>query len=632
MSAAIMPLLQTGQFEAAHSLARSKLAVDPESAEYLRAMGVLQAFGRQWDEAFESFQRALHSQPPKAEWWRDLGVALICAGAAEAALDPLESSLKLSRDPTTLIYYGEALETLGRSMDALKAYQGSVDHDPGFLSGHQHLAALYAVMGYDERALRHAGRSARLSDFDCSALHALASAYFQAGRMRSCLQTYRRAMKKNPAGEEIHSHYLFALLHDVRKTPEFMRLAHEDWFRRHCGAPAGDIEFANDAEPQRKLRVGYVACEYRSSPSAHFLLPILQTHDRSKIAVYCYQLAVDKDSVTEEYKKTADVWREVQKATPEEIRAQIVSDRIDLLVDVSGHFAPATQIVFHQRAAPVQVAFPIYPSTTGCRETDFIIADKWAAPDEYFDLNYSEKAVYRIPSGYVLYAPLTGAPAVTALPAVRNGYTTFGLFQRPAKFNDQVWKAIAGILTQTAGSRLLVHYGTKDLDESESASRQLVVAALANFGVARDRIDFVGSRRVDEHLGVISRADIALDTWPYSGHTTTCDCLWMGVPVVTLPGLSHASRVGYGLLARLDLMDWVAASSGQYVEMAAAKAGDLAGLESLRCALRPRMAESTICKPQSVVRELEEGYRWMWRRWCASAKETAGSTQSNSAS
>jgi protein O-GlcNAc transferase len=265
----------------------------------------------------------------------------------------------------------------------------------------------------------------------------------------------------------------------------------------------------------------------------------------------------------------------------------------------------------------VQVAYPNYPCTTGCKEIDFFISDRWTTPDEGFERQYSEKEVYRIPSGYVIYMPPENTPGISELPARRNGYVTFGLFQRAVKYSESLWDAIAEILRRTPRSRLLVQHASRDLDEPGTWIRNLITDALGDRGIEAERIDFVGTKGVHEHLEVVSRVDIALDSFHYSGQTTTCASLWMGVPVVSLGGDCHASRVGYALLSRIGLSDWAATSLEEYIQIGVSKARDVEGMDALRAGLRERMARSSVCRPEIVVREIEDGYRWMWRRWCA---------------
>jgi protein O-GlcNAc transferase len=614
MIAPILSFIRAGQFDQAYEVTSQLLQADPENAQFLHALGVLQANRCEWAPAQISLRRAIQHQPGQADWWRDLGVALIASGVPDQAVEPLWRSLELAVTADTLTYYGKALESLGRWTEAVEAHRRSIDLDRRSVNSYESLAALYRDRRFYDRSYWYATRAAKLKRFDERSLYILACSYFQVGNLRSALRTYRRAIKG--INSDCYSGYLMALVHDSKQTPQSLRRAHEQWFVLHGGRPADSVTFANDCDPNRRLRIGYISADFRAAPAQYFLLPVLSAHDHSKFNIHCYSLTDLQDSITERYKNATNCWR--QPGNIEELRRLVLEDNIDILIDVSGHFAPHGLAALHQRSAPVQVTYLNYPCTTGCKEIDFFLTDSWITPEaKAFEQQYSERAVYRVPKGCLVYAPPVDTIEVTALPALSNGYVTFGLFQRPAKFNDDLWDTVAEILRTLPESRLLVHHANRDLEEPVSVTRNQIVNALAGRGIDASRLDFVGFKDVRGDLEVISRVDIALDTFPYSGHTTTCSSLWMGVPVVSLPGATHASRVSYSFLARLGLSDWAGTSTEAYVKIATSKARDWAALSRLRACLRTQM-EASINQPDIVVREIEAGFRLMWRQWCSS--------------
>jgi predicted O-linked N-acetylglucosamine transferase (SPINDLY family) len=298
----------------------------------------------------------------------------------------------------------------------------------------------------------------------------------------------------------------------------------------------------------------------------------------------------------------------------DEIESVIRRDGVDILVDLSGHFQHNRLTVFTRRPAPVQVSFPNYPGTTGVEEIDYILTDRWTTP-EGSESEYAEEP-YRLPSGYLVYR-YAGVP-LTPLPAASNGYLTFGMFQRPGKLHKGVWAVITETLRRTPESRLLIHFGSAELDEEGSGQRERLLGILKDGGVGTERIVFRGSRISPEHLAVVGEADIALDAFPFNGQTTTCDCLWMGVPVISLRGQTHVSRVTPALLDRLDLGELAAETPAGYVEQALRLAGSLERLAALRAGLREKMQERWMTGGSRLAQEIEQAYRTMWRRWCAS--------------
>jgi predicted O-linked N-acetylglucosamine transferase (SPINDLY family) len=273
--------------------------------------------------------------------------------------------------------------------------------------------------------------------------------------------------------------------------------------------------------------------------------------------------------------------------------------------------------VFAHRPAPVQVSFPHYPGTTGSDCIDYLLTDVWTTP-EGCEGELSEKP-YRLPSGCLVYKTPPDREPVSALPALANGCVTFGLFQRPGKLHAAVWDAVAAILSAVPDSRLLMHSSSRDLDEEGSAQRARLLKPLESRGVSAARVLFQGPRPTKEHLAIVAEADIALDTFPYNGQTTTCDCLWMGVPVVTLRGESYVSRAAASLLDRLGLPDLAADSLENYVSRAVELANDIDGLTRLRSSLREKMKNSSLTDGARLAAEIEAAYREMWTEWCAKA-------------
>jgi len=515
---------------------------------------------------------------------------------------------------------GQLFELLGLKHDAIEAYWLSVSRGRRHADGYERLARLYESLGYCGRAMWYSAKAQKLNRFDSPVLQLLARTQCRAGKVPGSLRTYRRAIRLCPADAKLHSSQLFALLHDFGQSPADLKQANEQWCLQHCSASPDSVSFSNLPYPHRKLRVAYLCAEFRRSPAYHVVLPLIEGHDRDNFEIYCYHLSETSDEITEEYKKAADRWRDVSAYGADQIKEQILRDGIDVLVERSGHIACALGIeVCQRRSAPVQAAHLNYPCTTGCREIDYLVSDRWTSPDqEAFSHQYSERNVYRVPSGCLVYRPQDDAPEITSLPASIYGHITFGLFQRPAKLNDDVWDAIASILKGTPTSRLLIQHADRELAEVGSFASRRVLSALGRREIEANRIEFAGVKNKCDYPGTVASVDIALDSFPYSGEITTCTCLWMGVPVVTFAGDRHSSRVSGAILSRIGLEDWVASSTGDYIAIASAKAADLPALAKLRAELRQRMAESSVCRPEIVVRELEEGYRWMWRQWCAS--------------
>jgi predicted O-linked N-acetylglucosamine transferase (SPINDLY family) len=366
----------------------------------------------------------------------------------------------------------------------------------------------------------------------------------------------------------------------------------------------------NRGDPQRRLRIGYVSSDLRAHSVCYFALQMLEHHDRSAVEVFCYADTVRPDEMTARAKSLADEWRSITRLPDDAAAAMIREDRIDVLVDLSGHTVGNRLTVFARRAAPVQVTYLGYPDTTGLPTMDYRLTDSFADPAGDADARATEKLV-RIDRCAWCYSPASSAPEITAR---KPGPITFGTFNALAKINSQVLAAWAAILRETPGSRLMI----KAAAMSEASARERFTRAMAAHGIDKSRLVLAGHRADSrEHLAMYAAVDIALDPFPYNGTTTTCEALWMGVPVVTLAGRAHAGRVGVSLLGAVGLSDLVAQDLEQYRRLAAGLAGDPDRLQRLRVELRDRMRRSPLMDGAGFARALESAYRQMWQSWCS---------------
>jgi len=420
-----------------------------------------------------------------------------------------------------------------------------------------------------------------------------------------------------------------AILEAVRRLDSRYRPAHENLLtmglslegHSACGVARRHFHWGRlyeNSVPARcprtrsaRLRLGYLSANFGLNPEGFFTLPFLQSHDRSRVEVFCYSNRVS-DSWTPRFRNAADHWRDVWGQSDERVADQIASDSIDILVDLSGHFEGGRLPVLAQRAAPIQVSFPTYPATTGLTAVQYRITDRWTDEPGRTETLHTEKLI-RLNRCYCCYAPPLDAPAVAPLPALQNGFVTFGVLNRPQKITDQMLRVWGGILRETPGSHILFHHVYNGARPVQPEFRDPILRVLAETGVSPDRIEFVGLRSpIDAHLAVFNQVDISLDTFPYHGMTTTCESLWMGVPVVALAGSSHVSRVGLSLSTSVGLERFVAETEDQYVSIARENAGDLDALARLRASLREGMRRSPLTDVAGYSRCLEDAYEAMW--------------------
>jgi len=306
--------------------------------------------------------------------------------------------------------------------------------------------------------------------------------------------------------------------------------------------------------------------------------------------------------------------------TDEGVAQAIRADRIDVLIDVSGYSREHRLNVLRFRPAPIQIAYPNFPSTRGIPEIEFLLTDRWATP-EGTEEQYTETPV-RLPSGFAAYAPPPDCPLQSPLPVLHNGYITFGMFQRRVKWNSGVFDAVAGVLHAVPDSRLLIQHIDPFLDQPASPTRSTMLYEFLLRGVSETRLRFAGSRRRPQVMALMAECDIALDSFPFGGHTTTCECLWMGVPVVTLSGATHASRISASILNSIGLPKLAGQSIPEYIEIARRTAAGVPALARLRSGMRRRMRRTGFVGSRRLSSEVETAIRLLWRNWCAMQQTT----------
>jgi predicted O-linked N-acetylglucosamine transferase (SPINDLY family) len=367
---------------------------------------------------------------------------------------------------------------------------------------------------------------------------------------------------------------------------------------------------ARPDDPERRLRVGYVSGDFCRHPVGYFLDAVLSAHDPAAVEVYAYSNSAFADDLTDRLRGLAAHWRSLAGLSDAAAAALVAGDGIDILIDLAGHTARNRLPMFARRPAPVQATWLGFWSTTGLSAMDYILTDATTVrPAE--ESGYSER-VLRLPGCRFCYTPPDYAPPPVPPPMLAGRGVTFGSFNNLSKIGPEVVRLWATVLRTVPGARLLLKWRSL----LDPIARRRVIDAFAAEGIATDQLDLRGPSPHPAMLAEYGDMDIALDPFPFSGGLTSCEALWMGVPVVTLPGAAPASRQTLGFLRALGLDEWAAASTADYRRIAAALAADGHRLAAHRRDLRRRMAESALCDGPAFTRQVEAAYRAMWRRWC----------------
>jgi predicted O-linked N-acetylglucosamine transferase (SPINDLY family) len=538
--------------------------------------GVLRTLNR-LDDARIALRRALAIDASNADAHAALSDVLFTQGDTAGATAELEAVLTQRPDWADAHYnYGCSLRRQWRLEEAEEAFRRAIRAEPGH-------ASAYRMLG--------------------EALNAQC-------RIEEALELYRVARRDFPRDFGLESAELFALCGSERISDADLFARHATFGRRIEEAHAPRTQaFRHAKDPQRRLRIGYLSGDFRYHVVTLFMLPVLERHDRSAYEVYCYSTADGADDYTRQISARADVWRDAAGLSSAQLAEGIAGDEIDILVDLAGHSGVPQLATMAQRPAPVQATWLGYLNTTGLTRIQYRISDRFADPPGTTDRYHTESLV-RLPHSQWCYRPFISLPLATTPPCAKKGFITFGAFHQAMKISPAARRLWAQILAQVPDSRLLVIGVPKGRAEDD------LRRDLAGRGIGRERITTVPYASLQEYLRGFEAVDIALDTMPYSGGTTTCDALWMGVPVVTVPGSRSVSRSAASVLSAVGVPEWIAPSAEEYVRRAVRFADERDLLAELRGSLRERMRASPLMDQERFTRDLEQAYREMWRKWC----------------
>jgi len=607
-------LKDSGQTGEAIIAAREAIRLKPEMATAHAILGdALNRTGRH-DEAVAAFQKCLALQPTLAIARVNLGIALADKGQFDDAIAQYHQAISLQPNmPEAHNNLGSAWKEKGKLNDAIAAYQQAIRIKPDFADAYSNLGVILKDKWQLDEALPYLQRATQLSPGSAEMHNNLGGGLNDLGRLHEAITCYRRALQLKPDFAEAHSNLLFTLTSLPDMDAEAIFAEHRAWAERHAAAFARQtIAHANDRSPDRRLRIGYLSADFRRHSVGYFLLWLLERHDHQNFEIVGYSNVQRPDDFTERMKRSCDSWRNIRAMKDEAVADLIRRDGIDILVDLSGHTAGGRLLVLARKPAPVQVTWLGYANTTGIPAIDYRLTDALADPPGAADALNVEK-LWRLPTCAWCYHPPDEAPDVQARPA---GPITFGCFNAFAKINEKTIALWADLLNRVPASRLLL----KSAGAGQESSRTCLTARFAELGITGDRIEMLG-RTPDarDHMKLYGRVDVALDTYPYHGTTTTCEALWMGVPVVTLAGRTHVSRVGVSLLTSAGLPELIAQSPEDYLRIAASLADDLPRLTESRQTLRAKLRASPLMDGARFTSDMESAYRQMWRAWCARA-------------
>ena len=613
--------------EAKESYARA-LAADPNHADTLVNMGLVLQDENKLDEAVAHYKKSIAVRPGSPEAHFNLGNALKMQNKRDEAITSYLQTLAIKPYPDAHINLGMILFERRLLDDAAMHFKEALKLQPDSLGALNNLAMTYNALNQYENAIACSEHALKI---DPSAMHALdtldvankslaltlttlGTTYKSLGRMDDAISVLKRALSLDPAQALTYNNLLVTMIYAESVSPEQLFEESCNFGELIANPLIRNRPFINDKNPDRKLRVGYISPDFRNHAVNYFSEPLLTLHDSKKFEIFAYSNTEAIDSVTERLMKEVDHWRDIQFMNDDEAADLIESDKIDILVDLTGHTARNRLLVFARKPAPLQITWLGHPATSGMKAMDYRITDVHAEPSGMTEHLNVEK-LWRLPDIFCCYKAHENSPDVIDHPPFEdNGYITFGCFNNFAKVTETVLKTWARILEQVPNSRLLLEITGID----HPKFKEDVEHRLKDFGFPVERVT-LEPRKKSNQFNLYNKIDIALDPFPCAGGTTSMDTMWMGVPLVTLSGKHFVSRMGVTILKNAGLPELITNSIDGYITTAVDLANDHARLKKMRHNLRDKVARSPLMDQKSFANNMETAYRDIWRKWCESA-------------
>ena len=619
----------------------------PEDAEIHNSLGAALYRDGQIEPALAALATALHLRPGFPEAYNNVGNALIAKGEMGLAIAAYRKAVEgFATDPRVTdaqMNLANALERNGQHEQALAVHLQVAQVRPDHAQTRMSIGDGYYELGSWEEAAEAYRRAAQLLPQDPRPIACLGRALLAVPDLDGAIAAYRRVLELDPKSIEaannlgvafkeqglmdealdwcetameiepdnaaVHSNLVYLLSFHAGYDPAELARQQRRWNEKHARPLKQLIKpHGNDRSPDRPLKIGYVSPDFRQHVVGQNLLPLLAEHDRQQFKIHCYSSVVRPDPFTDILRRHADVWRNVAVHTDEELAEIIRADGIDVLVDLSLHMSHNRLLAFARKPAPVQVSYLGYCASTSLETMDFRLSDPYLDPPDSDLSLYSEQTV-QLPETYWCYASAGPTPEPAPPPCQINGWITFGCLNNFAKVSPGAMDLWAEILAAVERSRIIIHC-------YPGSHQEAVRRRFASGGVSPDRLEFIGMQPWSQYVQTYARIDVALDPFPYGGGITTCDALWMGVPVVSLIGQTAVGRAGKSILSNIGLPELAAWRPRQYVQTAVTLAQSPGRLVQLRGELRRRMLSSPLMNARRFARNVENAYRQMWRQWC----------------
>jgi protein O-GlcNAc transferase len=609
---------QEGKVKLAREKAEDILEKEPDNEVALLLMGNCAFASEEHEEAIECYNKSINTNPAFKDARLALGDALKAVGRNKEAVEAYKLLLDLTPgNAAVLLKMGECLVNMGANNQAEKALRMALGINPGMGFAHVLLGRIARdkTAGVDE-AIGHCLEAIKINAQDHQAYNEMGNYLMRAGDPVAACRCFKKILDMTgPETAPIYSNWLLAQHYRDDITPEELFENHRGWQKRHDLIGRTDrLDFPNTPDPDRKIKVGFTSGDLYSHSVFFFLNGLFREYDRSRFEFICFSDLAEstEDKQTLLLKSNVDGWHRVIGLNAGVLTEKAEEEKIDILVDLSGHTGHNRLLAYLKRSAPVQVTWLGYADTTGLDTIDYRLIDSVTDPEPWADKLASE-TLYRLPTPFLCYDPGDVWEGIVSQRKPEPGKIVFGTFNEAPKFSPSAVRLWCEILKRIPEAELVI----KCRPFGEHKTKEFMLENLAKYGIQENRVKLLGFIPSNTgHISTYDVMDVALDPFPYNGTTTSCEAMWMGVPFITREGDRHCARVGMSLLKSVGLDDWIAYSDEEYVEKAVMVSKNPDKLWEVKRTLRQKMQESALCDSKGFAKKFCTALRTMWEKWC----------------
>lgn len=607
----------TGDSDAAIHHYLEAIRIKPDYAGAYYNLGNISYGKGSFTEALTYYSSALTAAPGLHQALVSMGLVYHAQSQHQQAIECYQRALESDRNNDhTLYLLGTSMLLVNNYSEAQRYFEAALKISPQNFHARCSLAYSFLEQHELEKAIEQFEMTLKQNPDYAEALYGIAKIASKVGQADKAISALRKALQYRPDYLDAHQSLLMHLHYSSHCSNTEKLAEHLNFSEIHEKPVIKSLPLQKyQIEPRKKLRIGYISPDFRRHSVACFIEPVLHHHNKQGFEIHLFNNNTSGDEITELFKQLADGWHDIKHLNDADVAALIRSQQIDILVDLAGHTVNNRIMVLAHKPAPLQISWIGYPGTTGMSSIDYKITDNLTDPVNEAEKLYSEKLA-RMPHFFLTYSPPNDiSNAYKALPYDQNAYITFGSFNNSSKTNSDVINVWSKLLSLMPTAKLAL----KNENFTAPMVKEEVLRAFASHGIEEDRLILIKNKpSYKEHLEYYHNIDIALDTFPYNGTTTTCEALWMGVPVICLKGIDHTSRVGYSLLNTIGCPELVANDAEQYVKLAIDLASNIENLKQYHTQIPAMLEKSMLMDAEQFTEDLEQQYQLMWNDKCNS--------------